>query len=81
MQSREIIFYVKYVNAFMFAKISGGWAIAPACPFLVAALFGGIFCLTFFREGCSPAVRLDKPSPGWVVSFVFSGQERLISNM
>ena len=23
--------------------------------------FGGIFCLTFFREGCSPAARLDEP--------------------
>jgi len=22
--------------------------------------FGGIFCLTFFREGCSPAAPLDK---------------------
>jgi len=21
----------------------------------------GIFCLTFFREGCSPAARLDEP--------------------
>jgi len=23
--------------------------------------FGGIFCLTFFREGCSLAARLDEP--------------------
>jgi len=23
--------------------------------------FGGIFCLTFFREGCSPAAPLDEP--------------------
>ena len=23
--------------------------------------FGGIFCLTFFREGCSPAALLDEP--------------------
>jgi len=23
--------------------------------------FGGIFCLRFLREGCSPAARLDEP--------------------
>ena len=30
--------------------------------------FGGIFCLTFFREGCSPAARLDEP-PLFLISF------------
>jgi len=31
--------------------------------------FGGIFCFTFFREGCSPAARLDLDEPPLLVLF------------
>ena len=42
--------------------------------------FGGIFCLTFFREGCSPAARPDAP-PCCKRSFSLSSQEFTTSNL
>jgi len=37
--------------------------------------FGGIFCLTFFREGCSPAAPLDEPTLTITLAVFFEVQK------